>query len=64
VLTAGTTSTSVYLPAGRWRDYWTGREHPGRTWVTVDAATRQIPLFTRDGSPVDLPPPDALGLPT
>ena len=63
VLTAGTTSTSVYLPAGRWRDYWSGREHPGRAWVTVDAATRHIPLFTRAGSPVALPPPEALGLP-
>lgn len=32
-------------------------------WVTVDAATRQIPLFARAGSPVALPPPEALGLP-
>ncbi len=63
VVTAGTTSTSVYLPAGSWRDYWTGREHPGRTWVTVDAATGHIPLFTRAGSPVALPPPGVLGLP-
>ena len=63
VLTAGTTETSVYLPAGRWRDYWTGHEHPGRTWIVIDAATQHIPLFIRTGSPVALPPPDALGLP-
>jgi alpha-glucosidase (family GH31 glycosyl hydrolase) len=63
VVTAGTTSTSVYLPAGSWRDYWTGREHPGRTWVTVDAAIPHIPLFTRTGSTIALPPPAALGLP-
>ncbi|WP_433781281.1 TIM-barrel domain-containing protein [Actinomycetospora sp. CA-101289] len=62
VVTAGTTRTAVYLSAGRWRDYWTGREHPGRSWVTVDA-THHIPLFTRAGSPVALPPPEVLGLP-
>jgi alpha-D-xyloside xylohydrolase len=63
VLTAGTTHSAVYLPAGRWRDYWTGREQAGRTWVTVDTAVAHIPLFTRAGSPVTLPPPGALGLP-
>ncbi|HEY2224280.1 TIM-barrel domain-containing protein [Actinomycetospora sp.] len=64
VVTAETTRTGVYLPAGRWRDYWTGLEHPGRTWVTVDAPAQHIPLFTRAGSALVLPPPDALGLPT
>ncbi|GAA4735287.1 TIM-barrel domain-containing protein [Actinomycetospora chibensis] len=63
VLTAGTTRTSVYLPAGRWRDYWTGHEHPGRTWITVDAPTHHIPLLTRAGSRITLPPPADLGLP-
>ena len=63
VVTAGTTRTAVYLPAGRWRDFWTGREHLGRTWVTVDAPGPRIPLFVRVGSPVALPAPAALGLP-
>jgi alpha-D-xyloside xylohydrolase len=63
VVTAGTTRTAVYLPAGRWQDYWTGVEHPGRTWVTVDAPAQHVPLFTRAGSSLVLPPPGALGLP-
>jgi alpha-glucosidase len=53
VVTEGAVSQSVYLPAGAWFDYATGRRYDGaRTLqVPVDAKTwKDIPLFVRDGS--------------
>jgi alpha-glucosidase (family GH31 glycosyl hydrolase) len=37
----------VYLPAGKWIHYWTGREYKGDQTVTVDT-----PLYGRDGLPM------------
>ncbi len=64
VVTAGARSRPVYLPAGRWRDYWTGEVITGARWITADAPVRQIPLFVRAGADLQLPPPVTLGLPT
>jgi alpha-D-xyloside xylohydrolase len=51
VLEAGARRRDVYLPAGaRWRDAWTGADHPGGTTVTADAPLERIPLFLRDGA--------------
>jgi alpha-glucosidase (family GH31 glycosyl hydrolase) len=61
VLTPGVTTRGVHLPAGRWREYWTGTDHTGPGWVT--AAAVQIPLFVRDGAGLDLPAPHTLDLP-
>lgn len=63
VLARGVTSRSVYLPAGRWRAYWTNEVVDGRRWVPVAAPVDRIPLFVRDGASVGLPPPATLGLP-
>lgn len=63
VVTPGTLVRAVYLPAGSWRDYWTGRTHAGGRWVTADAPVQRIPLFVREGTAPGLPPPAALGLP-
>lgn len=44
---AGQHEREVYLPKGRWYDFWTGeaRDGPGR--VTVPAALETIPVFVR-----------------
>ncbi|GLZ44249.1 alpha-xylosidase [Actinomycetospora sp. NBRC 106375] len=63
VLRRGVTEQAVYLPAGRWRSYWTGEVFGGRRWVHVAAPVERIPLFVRDGARVGLPPAGSLGLP-
>jgi alpha-glucosidase (family GH31 glycosyl hydrolase) len=47
----------VYLPAGRWRYYWTGEVHEGPGEVTVPAPLHQIPIFLREGGDLNLPRP-------
>src|SRR5438270_12962190 len=37
VFEAGATERRVYLPAGRWHDFWTDCEYQGQRWVTVQA---------------------------
>jgi len=53
VVTEGATSQTVYLPAGGWFDYATGRRYigPQIIQVPVDSKTwKDIPLFVREGS--------------
>jgi alpha-glucosidase len=53
VVTEGATSRNVYLPAGDWLDYASGRHYTGQQSISVrtDAKTwSDIPLFVRSGS--------------
>jgi alpha-glucosidase (family GH31 glycosyl hydrolase) len=52
----GVTTQRVYLPSGsRWRDAWNpDKIYAGGQTVTVSAASHQIPLFIRVGSPIKL----------
>jgi myogenesis-regulating glycosidase len=48
VLLPGQRQRRVYLPAGGWRDYWTGEVHPGpRTLENYPAPLETLPLFER-----------------
>jgi alpha-glucosidase (family GH31 glycosyl hydrolase) len=64
VTTPTTTERTVWLPAGLWRDYWTGGTHTGPASITAAAPAGHIPLYLRDGTGPALPPPSSLGLPT
>ncbi len=46
----------VYLPAGTWRDFWTGQAIAGGRTVDVPAPVETMPLFVRDGSIVPMGP--------
>jgi alpha-D-xyloside xylohydrolase len=51
----GSTSRSVYLPAGTaWYNYWTNERFDGGQTITVNAPIDTIPLFVRAGSIVPL----------
>jgi alpha-glucosidase (family GH31 glycosyl hydrolase) len=63
VLHSGMTARTVYLPPGAWQDYWSSQTHVGPGTIAVSAPTQQVPLFTRVGSLLCLPPPSALNLP-
>lgn len=50
VLQEGARSRDVYLPAGRWRDWWSGVEYEGERWLRDFAAPLDVlPLFARVG---------------
>ena len=53
VLEKGADSRAVYLPAGTWFDFWTGRRHEGPTTVRVEAplsSQRGLPVFVKAGA--------------
>jgi alpha-glucosidase len=59
VVTEGATTQSVYLPAGDWYDYATGKHYAGGQTIqlAIDAKTwKDIPLFVHDGSIVATEP--------
>ena len=39
----------VYLPAGEWFDYWTGKKFVGNATIQVPVTMASIPLFVRGG---------------
>ncbi len=63
VLHPETDIRTLYLPPGRWRDYWTGQTYSRPGTLTVAAPTQRIPLFTRLGTPLTMRPPATLELP-
>jgi alpha-glucosidase (family GH31 glycosyl hydrolase) len=46
----GATIQKVFLPDGKWVNYWTGEQVRGNTGHTVAAPINQIPLFIRQGA--------------
>lgn len=52
VVRPGQCRRDVYLPAGVWRDYWSGSIHQGPVALTdVPAPLEQMPLFERQDEP-------------
>jgi alpha-D-xyloside xylohydrolase len=49
---------SVYVPRGRWIDFWTGVALEGSQTVEVEAPLERIPLFVRAGAILPLLPED------
>jgi alpha-D-xyloside xylohydrolase len=56
VLAPKARSRAVYLPAGRWYDFWTGNPIEGPTVVETPAPLEQMPLHVRAGSVLPLGP--------
>ena len=48
----------VYLPAGRWVDYWSRRVYQGPRVMEVEAPLSRMPLFVRAGAILPLLPED------
>ena len=45
-----TNHRKVYLPMGRWIDYWTKTVHQGPCWLEIEAPLDILPLYVRAGS--------------
>ena len=56
VTTPGSASRQVYLPAGKWCDFWTGTQVVGGTTITATAPLQTIPLYVRAGSIIPMGP--------
>ena len=56
------TQRAVYLPAGNWVDYWSGKCLKGNQAVVADAPLDRIPLFVREGTILPKIPDDIMTL--
>jgi hypothetical protein len=54
VLEAGARRRRLYLPKGRWYDFWSDQPLVGGQWIEVDASLSRIPLFVRAGSVIPM----------
>jgi len=50
------TRRSVYLPEGRWIDYWSGRVYEPRQTIDAAAPIERLPLFVREGAIIPMLP--------
>jgi alpha-glucosidase len=39
----------LYLPEGKWLDWWDGKVYQGKQWIIVEAPINRIPLFVKEG---------------
>jgi alpha-glucosidase (family GH31 glycosyl hydrolase) len=57
VTRAGVRQWPVYLPEGRWHDFWTHAVHEGRGGIAVEAPLDRMPLLVRAGAIIPMAPP-------
>ncbi|MEK6480522.1 TIM-barrel domain-containing protein [Catalinimonas sp. 4WD22] len=50
VTTKGAQTRVVYLPEGKWFDYWTGKPYDGGQYVSVLSPLDTIPMFAKAGA--------------
>jgi len=50
-------SREVYLPAGRWLEFFSGKEYEGPGTRRVGAPFERIPVFLREGAVIPMGPP-------
>lgn len=48
---------SVYLPDGKWVDYWTGEVHSGPRHIDVAVPLDRLPLYVRKGAVIPMMQP-------
>ncbi len=56
------TRRAVYLPAGQWVDFWTGKQVSGGQTIVVDAPLDLMPLWVRAGAVIPRIPEDVMTL--
>jgi alpha-glucosidase len=56
ILKPDATARLVYLPAGLWYDYWTGRQFTGSRMIHAEAPLDTVPLYVRGGAIVPMGP--------
>jgi alpha-glucosidase len=56
VTVKGAQTRTIYLPAGIWFDYWTGKKYNGKQYIHVLTPADQLPLFVKGGSIIPMQP--------
>ena len=56
VVKAGQTKKDIYLPKGKWVNFWTEEIVDGGKTISVDAPIDKIPLFVKSGSIIPMAP--------
>ena len=54
VLSETDNSKKLYLPDGKWLDWWTNKVYEGKQWIFIEAPIDQIPLFIKAGAIIPL----------
>ncbi|MGA2770278.1 MAG: glycoside hydrolase family 31 protein [Bryobacteraceae bacterium] len=54
---AGEPARAVYLPAGDWFDFWSGKRYSGKQSIQVNPPLEQIPVFVKAGTILPLAEP-------
>src|SRR5207244_13126761 len=52
----GATHWPVFLPKGRWHNFWTHEAYDGPRSITVEAPLDRLPLFVRAGAVLPMGP--------
>ena len=50
IMEPGKTHRTVFLPEGRWVDYWTEEDYDGKQYHLVKAELNTLPIFVKKGS--------------
>lgn len=61
ILDESASSRKVYLPAGKWIDFFTGKIYTGKRWIMAGSDER-LPVFQKTGTAVACNLPDSLQL--
>jgi alpha-D-xyloside xylohydrolase len=56
VTSAGVTQRPVYLPAGKWYDFWTGSQYVGGKSINANAPIERLPIFIKAGAILPMGP--------
>lgn len=56
VTVKGAQTRTVYLPAGVWFNYWTGKKYDGKQYIHILTPHDQLPLFVKAGSIIPMQP--------
>ncbi|WP_439698060.1 glycoside hydrolase family 31 protein [Mucilaginibacter sp. AW1-7] len=56
VTVKGAQTRTVYLPAGVWFNYWTGKKYNGKQYIHILTPADQLPLFVKAGSIIPMQP--------
>ena len=54
VLSGTENSKKLYLPAGKWLDWWSNKVYEGNQWIFVEVPINKIPLFIKEGAVIPM----------
>jgi alpha-glucosidase (family GH31 glycosyl hydrolase) len=62
IIEKGASDRVIYLPEGRWYDFFTGKEYSGGNYIDKSVKLEEIPVFVKENSLIPLALNEALNL--